>query len=443
MDPRSVWTLISVDLFARVSYGLARTPALPLYAAFLGAGPEWVGLVAAAGTITGVLLKLPSGALSDAVGRRPLLLAGLLVFGTGPFLYLVVPSVPVLAGVRLYHGLATAIYSPVVMAAVARLAAERRGEYLAWLSNSQIAGKLLGAFLGGVALSVAGLSLGRPGGLLARENLELLFGRCPGPSHLGAADFQRAYAVAAAFGVAALALGLLVLRRLPEEVPAERPQWRKVWSKFGAGVREVGSDARVLLASGSESVQNLSVGLVESFLPLYAVFVAGHSPLRASLLYAVQVATTVAAKPISGRWSDRRGRRGVIVLGMVLCALPLAAIPWVRGFGPLAALALLFGLGEAFVTSSSAALVADLCKERSLGAAMGVFGTVADCGHALGPILGGVLLAAFAPGGAAGAGDAFRGSAEPYRFVFGTVAAALLVYTAVFVFVRKGGETAR
>jgi MFS family permease len=55
--------------------------------------------------------------------------------------------------------------------------------------------------------------------------------------------------------------------------------------------------------------------------------------------------------------------------------------------------ALIFGLGEALVTSSSAALVADLCRKRHYGAAMGTFGTIFDVGHASGPILGGVLVA--------------------------------------------------
>ena len=72
----------------------------------------------------------------------------------------------------------------------------------------------------------------------------------------------------------------------------------------------------------------------------------------------------------------------------------LAAVPWLASFWTLAGAALVFGLGEALVTSSSAALVADLCRKRHYGAAMGTFGTIFDAGHASGPILGGVLVAA-------------------------------------------------
>ncbi len=60
---------------------------------------------------------------------------------------------------------------------------------------------------------------------------------------------------------------------------------------------------------------------------------------------------------------------------------------------PLAAI--FFGFGEAFVTSSSAALVADMCKEKHFGTAMGTFGTIYDIGHASGPILAGILIAQF------------------------------------------------
>jgi DHA1 family multidrug resistance protein-like MFS transporter len=47
------------------------------------------------------------------------------------------------------------------------------------------------------------------------------------------------------------------------------------------------------------------------------------------------------------------------------------------------------------VTSSSAALVADVCHAKNFGAAMGTFGTIFDVGHASGPILAGLLIARF------------------------------------------------
>lgn len=104
------------------------------------------------------------------------------------------------------------------------------------------------------------------------------------------------------------------------------------------------------------------------------------------------------AKPVMGRVSDRYGRRPLIVAGLLSCALPFALIPHLTGFWALVPACLLFGFGEALVTSSSAAMVADLCTARHYGAAMGVFGTIFDIGHASGPILGGLLVGALGYG---------------------------------------------
>jgi MFS family permease len=78
------------------------------------------------------------------------------------------------------------------------------------------------------------------------------------------------------------------------------------------------------------------------------------------------------------------------------------------------------------VTSSSAALVGDMVKERGLGAAMGVFGTIHDTGHALGPILGGFMIQGFAVvlGG--------EHDPRPFRVTFGIIAALLVVYSILF-----------
>jgi MFS family permease len=78
---------------------------------------------------------------------------------------------------------------------------------------------------------------------------------------------------------------------------------------------------------------------------------------------------------------------------MLACAVSFAAIPLLTRFEPLILASLLFGLGEAFVTSSSAALVVDLCKENHFGTAMGTFGTIFDVGHASGPIPAGLFIA--------------------------------------------------
>lgn len=362
--------LNAVGFLARFSYALARNPVLPLFALFLGAGPEAVGLAVGISTVTGIFFKMPAGALSDVIGRKRTMLAGLFVFGLLPFAYLFIEGYQALVVVRFVHGLATAIYGPVAMAVVAEMAGERRGEMLSWFSSIMIVGTLLGAPFGGYMLH-----------------------HDAGAAPPGLWDFRLVFLVSGGAGMAALLLGLWLLRG-PEVHESAGTSLAERLAKFRQGIREVVADRRVLLTSSMEGVQNMGMGALEAFLPIYAVTRAGLNELEAGLLWAVQIVVTMVSKPVLGKLGDRHGRKAPIAWGLACCAVGLAAVPWLASFWTLALAALIFGLGEALVTSSSAALVADLCRKRHYGAAMGTFGTIFDVGHASGPILGGLLVAA-------------------------------------------------
>lgn len=133
------------------------------------------------------------------------------------------------------------------------------------------------------------------------------------------------------------------------------------------------------------------------------------------LIFAAQGLATLAARPILGRWSDRVGRKPMILAGLLVAAFVLAIVPWLHSAAALVAVGGMFGLASGAVTPASAALIADVAKVGSLGAAMGMFGSLWDVGHALGPIATGVL----------------RGFL-PYRATFTIV--ALLVVAALVLF---------
>jgi MFS transporter, DHA1 family, multidrug resistance protein len=360
-------SLCAVGFLARFSYALARTPVLPLFALYLGAGPEAIGLVVGISTVTGIFFKLPAGALSDLIGRKKTLLAGLVVFAVIPFTYLLVSNYQLLMLIRFLHGFATAIYGPVAMAVVMDAAGGRKGEMLSWFSSVTIIGNLVGAPVGGFILYR--LATGAPA----------LF------------DFRVVYLASGVAGLLSLVLALTTLRG--KEAVARSQGLRGSLRRFASGIREVLSDRRVVATSSMEGLQNLTVGALEAFLPIYAVKVAGLNEFQAGLLWGVQVLVTILSKPIMGRTSDRYGRRPLINAGMVLCAVSFGAIPLLQNFYLLLITATFFGLGEALVTSSTAALVADICQQRHFGTAMGTFGTIFDVGHAAGPIVAGLLLA--------------------------------------------------
>jgi DHA1 family multidrug resistance protein-like MFS transporter len=374
--------LCGLGLFAIFSSTMSKSPVLPLFAQHLGASKADIGFIAAASTIIGIVTNLPAGALSDVWGRKRVILIAALVFASAPFLYFFVTTPWQLVVVRVYHGLATAIFGPVALAYVADLFQQRRGENMAWYSSATMVGRFLAPTVGGFVLSLATLpaivALFLPLGLPQQRLPYLLV-------YLGC-------------GLSGL-VALLLALRLPDLGGGAEVQ-------RGGGGDHASTPAdekrrprpylerRILLTSGMEAAQYLAYGALETFLPLYALAV-GLAEWEIGLIFGLQTVTTLLTKPIMGRLSDRLGRRTLIALGLLVSAAALAAVPWTASMLLLAVLAMLFGLGVAVVTSSTAAFVADLAHGMAHGAALGTLGTIMDVGHASGPIIAGLLIARF------------------------------------------------
>src|SRR5258708_37499063 len=115
---------------------MARCQFLARFAGDSGALPGLLGFIVGASTVTGVFFKLPSGALSDVLGRKRMMVLGALFFAAPPFLYPLVHDPWSLLALRFVHGFATAIFSPVASAYVASLAETGRGARLGWFSST-------------------------------------------------------------------------------------------------------------------------------------------------------------------------------------------------------------------------------------------------------------------------------------------------------------------
>ena len=352
-------SLVLASFLARFGYQMARSPVLPRFAQDLGAAPEMIGLIVAASTMTGVVIKLPAGALSDVLGRKRMMLLGCLFFAAPPFLYPFVHSTGALLALRFLHGFATAIFGPVASAYVADLSQQGRGEKLGWFASAGDLGSTIGPLLSGLILFYT-------------------------------ASYTATYLTVGGLGL----LPLLMILRLPDD---EQPQATGATlgarsNQFWQGIYEVLSSHTVVIASALEAAMYMGYGAFLGFFPPYARGI-GLNDAQIGLVMGVQLATTMLAKPLSGRLSDRLGRKPMILAGLVLCALMLPGIPALTSLWSLALVSALLGLGVAIVTPSTTALVADLVVASRMGSAMGVFGTIWDTGEASGPILAGVLIA--------------------------------------------------
>jgi len=356
---RSFTLLCTIGVFCFISYNMVRMPVLALFAESLGAGPERIGLIVSVSTLTGVFLKLPSGALSDIYGRRILLRVGVIAFGLPPFIYPFVSDLNLLTALRMFHGLATAIFAPSALATVAELYRERRGAALGTYTAATQSGALLGPFIGGYLAYAAG--------------------------------FSSAFVTAGLFGCVAIVI-FYSLHLTPPPPRVHDKGLEQVLTEMWKGFAIVARNRKVLITSSTDAAKMIANGALMAFLPLYGVSV-GLNPGQVGLLFTVQALTSFFSKPIMGRVSDRIGRQPLIMTGLLICAGTFVLIPHVSVFAALLLLSAGFGFGEAVVSSSSAAFVADSSEFKTLGAGMGMQGTIGDIGHASGPLLAGVLIA--------------------------------------------------
>jgi len=365
---RSFALLCTIGVFCFISYNMVRMPVLALFAESLGASPERIGVIVSVSTLTGVFLKLPSGALSDIYGRRMLLRVGVIAFGVPPFFYPFISDLNLLTLLRLFHGLATAIFAPSALATVAELYRERRGAALGTYTACTQSGALLGPFIGGY--------------------LAFAYG------------FSSAFLTAGLFGCAAIVM-FYSLHLSPPPPRLHDKGLASVWSEMWKGFSIVARNRKVLVTSSTDAAKMIANGALMAFLPLYGISV-GLNAGEVGLLFTIQSLTSFISKPIMGRVSDRMGRQPLIMLGLVICAATFVTIPHVSELALLLVLSAGFGFGEAVVSSSSSAFVEESSEFKTMGAGMGMQGTIGDIGHASGPLLAGVLIANMSYAGAFG-----------------------------------------
>ena len=374
--------------FAILSSTMSKSPVLNPFAKSLGTPTDLLGVVAAASTIPGIIISLPAASLSDIIGRRKVLLFSAFVFASAPFMYLFVASWWQLVLVRFYHGFATAIFVPVTEATVAERFPSKRGERISILNSATGAGRTVAPTLGGVILGLTNNG------------------------------FSTLYLAVSVAGVTAfvIAFFLLTEKKKSEIQTADISMFQ--------GWRQLVRNRDVLSVSFVQASQYYAFGAAEFFIVGYAIDVANLSGFYYGPILSALTIAIIIARPAMGRFSDRRGRRTPIIAGGIIGALMLLAIPFSTSFVLLFGLAVGFGLGFAFVVSSTSPLMVELTSAGLVGSSLGFLSTMMDVGQTLGPILSGVI-GAFA---VASVGQV------NYAAIFISLSLLLITSSVVFVF---------
>jgi len=135
-----------------------------------------------------------------------------------------------------------------------------------------------------------------------------------------------------------------------------------------------------------------SAGMLILLTPLFARGPLGADPIGVGIAIGAFSVTALALRPLSGRESDRRGRRPLLVVGAALAAAAILAHAVTTDLAVLVVLRLVLGVAEAIFFVAGFAMLADLAPKGREGEALSFNSLALYLGVAFGPSLGELLL---------------------------------------------------
>lgn len=353
--PREIWVLIAAAFVIAIGFGLI-TPVLPSFAQSFGVGAFASSVVVSAFAFFRLVFAPAGGRLIARLGERPVYLAGLVIVALSTGATAFAQDYAQLLLFRGLGGIGSTMFTVSAVALLVRLAPPtiRAGVSAAYATAfllGGVAGPVVGGLLGGLGLRVPFL----------------------------------VYAVALliAAGIVAVFLRHASLRPAPGSPALPVMTVREAWA-----------DSAYRAAFGSGFANGwANFGVRNAILPLFATAVIGRQPWVAGMALAVFAVGNAAGLTISGRRSDRIGRKPFILAGLIVSGLATMATGLAQDLPVLVVLSVVAGIGAGALNPVQQASLADVVgRERNGGPALAAFQMSQDLGSILGPILAGLLV---------------------------------------------------
>lgn len=389
------------------------TIALPTIGRDLGSGTTALQWVTGAYSLTFGGLLLTAGSMADRLGRRRVLLAGLVAFGLISGLVVFVSTAGELIMVRAALGLAAAAMAPITNSLVFRLFEDQtlRMRAMTVMIVVGMSGFILGPVLGGTALAhvrwewllvinapialiaFVGVRLGVPADRpedLTTDRLDLP-GAVLSIATVGLACYSLTSGVEHGWA-SPVTLGS-ILGAVLAGVAFVRHERRTPEPMLDLGFFANGTVRGAAIAQVGTSIAMASVmfGLILHFQYAY-----GWSPMRAGLANLPMILTMLAATPLSERLATRFGHRIACLVGAGFLTVSLAAMAWgvEHGYAAIAVAMVLMTVGlRTVMTICAVALVDAMPANRtSIGTALN--DTAQEIGTSVGTAVVGTMIAA-------------------------------------------------
>jgi len=336
-------------------------PILPLYVETFSASGLMIGIIMGAFSLSRGLLGPFVGRLSDRMGRKRFILAGLGIFAVVSLFYSLAGTIWQLILVRIFQGAASVMVTPIAQGYVGDITPiGQEGRMMNLFYSSMFIGVGLGPLLGGVLTDLWSYHAAFAGmGILSALSLLLIAVTLP-------TDHGQA-------------------KKLPEE---QRP--RSI-----IPLRQIAKNDAVKAILAYVATRGFWRQGFNTFYPLFAVSMLGWSASEVGYIMSGYFIAGGLFQIPFGFLADRWPRNPQIVLGSFAAPLMLLLIPFMRSFAGVMAVVFSIGMLSAFSRASILAIRTELGRTHGMATLAGLHGSAFASGQMIGPVVCGVVVDVF------------------------------------------------
>ena len=355
----TLWTrtfllLCTAQFFGSSQHALLQ-PTFPLYITSLGGTPFQVGLVLACFAVTSVVFRPVIGGWADQWSEPGVSFCGLTLLSLA-VLVCFIPFAEATMFANALRGIGWAAMSAAGYSMLALSAPpQRRGEASGYYSGVQASGTIL---LPAVALWLIAAPFG---------------------------GFRMVFLVAIALAAIGAAAAAVLKRHAPPRTQERHaaplgPWWQEILSVL---------DREIILASVLSFVSHVTFPGLASFLVLYARELAIGN---IGWFYVVSGTTSILARPLLGKVSDRIGRRRALLACFILQTIGLSMLAFATNLFALIICGALYMIGLAMSSSTTLAIAMEQAKPERRGRAMATFSIALPLSNGVGALICGSLV---------------------------------------------------
>ena len=348
-----IFSLVAMAMLIDMMMYTLVIPILPAYSITLGADALVIGVIFGAFSVALLLFSIPLGMLSDRIGRKPLMVAGMFLLALTNLVFVISDNLYLLILARLIQGISGAATWSAGLALISdTFDSSERGSRLGMAIAVMSAGTLTGPVVGGFVY----------------DNL----------------GYRMTFILPS---VLALTLcGMFLLVSAPPKLASARGDYVGLLKK---------APLALAVCSVATIAGALTFGILEPFMPLYLFQKFSATPTIIGIAFGVMSLLNMASALVVGKLYDRYGGRALLASGLILSGVIITALMMMPSLGLTIVVFAVLGIAISMALTPMLPLLTDLfggTENNSQGFLYGIYNTLFSLGLVIGPFLGGVLV---------------------------------------------------